>query len=260
MLTEGEPVVGEEEDHGPVQVTVRGQLADDALHGIVDAEEGLRLATAILDEARSPPGVDRPELPHPCGFVGEVALVEARGRREWRTREGAHMPGRRRPRRMRRARREVEEEGPLGRGRPEEIHGTVGEQVGGVRGGRVARLHRHGLVDEPEVRVRRVGGRIAFDDPAVPPGRDERPAVERVQVEVLPDQTGEVAGLVQPCGDRLRVVEALTVIVRRDVRVPAELARKDRRARGTAQRRLDERLREPQPVAVAVADLRLQPR
>ena len=82
------------------------------------------------------------------------------------------------------------------------------------------------------------------------PGGMYGPAPERVSVEVLADQPGEVAGPVEPRGDRLRLVEPRAVVVRPDVRVPAVPAGQDRRARRTAERCLDERVREPQPMPV----------
>ena len=83
------------------------ELVDDPLHRIVHTEQRLRSLPPVREEHGAFHGVDLPELPYPRRLVRDVALDDARWRRERDVRERARVPARRRPRRMRRARREV---------------------------------------------------------------------------------------------------------------------------------------------------------
>ena len=118
---------------------------------------------------------------------------------------------------------------------PDERGRLAAEQVGRVG---VGRRRQHAAVDvQSQVRVARAQGR----DPAVPAGRHV-PAERRrlVRVEVLPEQPGRVAGVVQPGRERVAVVERGEPTVRRRHAVHAgrvrQPARQDRRARRAAER------------------------
>ena len=204
-------------------------------------------ASALPDPRRDPArgGLGRRSAAAPGPSAGAgTSSTEARGTGSVQPGERALVPRRRRPRRVRRARREQRKYGPVLGGGPHEADRLASEQIGGVA-----------LRAGPPVsgtpwstqRIAVVRGGLATGCPCAThrsqPGGMYGASAERVAVQVLPDQPRAVAGVLQPDRDRVGLVEQ--VGRRRLSRTPVWRGYRPvrmRRARGTAQRRADERV------------------
>ena len=238
VLAPQEPVVAEVHDHGAPEQLPAPELTHEPADRSVEGAEGLELPSAHLVEVvRSAARGEGPDEARPPGLVRDVRLVE-RGRRRRRQPVDALAIARRRDRgKVGRDGREVQEE------RLSRVVHEV-DRLGREHGRRVVGGAAP-EVDQVAVLVERVAVvpllRDAVDrDPPVPPGRHVVVAVQRVAVQVLADERGCVAGVVEPGRERRALVEARVpgrAEVRDDAGVVWVLAREDARPRGTALRR-----------------------
>ena len=163
---------------------------------------------------------------------------------------------RRDPRRVGSARREQQEERPIGRRGPHEPDGPLRQPVGRVL------PHEHGrpLVDRPEIAIHGLPALVPLRDESVPPAWDVGKASERVPVEVLADEPRAIAGVVQPGREGEGLVEVRAVVVVLDAGVTRVPPGQQARAGGTTDRSVRERVRERHPSASASLELTIQPR
>jgi hypothetical protein len=185
----------------PKQAVVR-HVHDDRVRELAALREGLKDRGQRLvngeegSELPEPKGVDSRPLgcaepgygPYPPRLIGDVLLVVARRPPGRKIGEGALVPLRGRRRRVRRVRREVEEERT--RRGLEERDGFLREEIGGVRG-----LLGKREILAVNVEAVSVVPRLREGDPAVPTGRHVR---ARIAVQVLADERGGVARVVEP--------------------------------------------------------------
>ena len=159
---------------------------------------------------------------------------------------------------MRSARRELQEERASRRGIEHEARGLCSEDIGRVV------LWRMTVVSEAPVLHGRVvvvhGGVVVvlLREPRVPAGRNERTPVERIQVQVLADHARRVPRAVEPCRERRGIVEQVPFVVVLHAGVVGAKTGEQRGPRRTTQGRVEERVREPDPAAVRILELRLQ--
>ena len=237
------------------------ERADDPRYGFVDGEEGLEALLVVLADLGDPRLGQQRAVADADGLVGDVGLVEAGRAGEPRGGEVVAVPGRRHRggltgRVVGLARtaavrgeerdREVERLGPR-RAPVDDVDRLPGVEIGLVRA--LVRVERPVLVER--VAVEAVRGRVDGAAPLVVPRWDLRRIPAPVAVQVLAEVGGVVAGLLEPDGQRVRVVELRVAAARRgvahDAVVVRVLAGEERRARGAAERVRDEALGEGRP-------------
>ncbi len=174
--------------------------------------------------------------------------------------ERSHVPGIGRPRFVGGARRIDEEPRQRPRRTAQERGGFVPEQRRGVGPLARSRRERHALIDERIPLVGRRDVEVALREEPVPSRRHVRPSIPWVPVEVLADEGGLVARSVEPRRERRGLIEIRAVAVALDPGVAGVATRQDRGPRRTAQRHVEEGVREPHPVIGRIREARLQPR
>ena len=259
MLPERPAVVRHEDDDGATELAACPHLVDDPPERVVEREQRLGFAAPPAPQLHREPIVDRPEIAHPRGRATDRVDRASRRRRDVDAGEAALIPTGGDPRSVWRAGREVEEVRSVARLRSHEVDRVLAEPIGRVAAGVVAHEQRHALVDQVVALVRRSLVGVALGDPPVPPARDMGAACPRVLVQVLADQRGLVARVVEPGGKGVGFVEVDAVTVAFDAGVVRVPTGQDRRARRAAERRTEERSREPQPPSLGIEDLRLEP-
>jgi hypothetical protein len=219
VFAEGQPIVRGEHDDRVGEVTTRADRVHDPGDRIVDPQERRVRVPSMLALQRSLRVAHRCQVADPGRLVGDVGLPDRRRRGHHEPRERPFVPGRRHPRRVWRRRGEPEEVGPIGRCLADEVGRLLGEDVGRVVGAGVSVADDVILLEHRVVVVQARHRTMLATPPPVPPGRHERRPLERVQVQVLADQSGVVARGPQPRRERRAVVEQVCVLVVSDAGV-----------------------------------------
>ena len=254
MLAVELPVVGGEDDVGVVELAEPLELVDEVGDAPVDVQQGLELALVALLDAGRAGRTDRPERPDRLGLVADVGLVVVRRSGQGLPLERAHVlrrghraggapPGAPLRNLVRRGVGDVEVEGLVRRGvARDEVQRLAGHHVTLVVRGRAAvRYDRPVLVELVVVDLLFVRERCV---PLVPAWRDQRRVAKPVAVEVLADLPRAVAGRLQPDRERVGRVEELEPRARGHPMVVGVLTGEIGRARGTAEREVDEEVAE----------------
>ena len=257
MLPEREAVVGHEDDDGVLQGAADLERIDHRDHQIVHRQERLEGPPVGRPELRAALRVHWGEGLNPRRLVGHVLLTQARGVGDRKPGQRPGIPGGLRPRTVRRRGGHLQEERTSRGSRADERDRGGRIDVGRVVVRTVAPVVGEPLVDQDVPVVRRRLVPLPLHQPPIPPCRDVRARAEGIAVHVLADQARVVPGGMQPGGDGRGLVEVLAVVVGPDpgvVRVPPG---EDRGPGRAAERGVQERVRERDPVIRRVLHHRL---
>src|SRR5581483_9402192 len=248
VLAPAEAVVAQEDDHRVVELAAALQHPAQPRHRVVHRLQGLQLVDAELVALGHVAGAQQRQPLDERRLVRDVRLVVAGRAERGQGGELAAVAVGRGGRGVGGEGGVVQEE-RLAAGALDELLGLLGQHVGGVVG-RLRAVRLQAAVDVEGVVV--VADRAGEGGPGVPAGRDVGwRGVGAVAVEVLAEQGGAVAGVVQAGGQGGAVAEgghpAVGPLVAQHAVVAGELAGQDGGAAGAADRGGDEGVGEGAP-------------
>ena len=241
MLAAVQPLIGGEHDDRVGQTVGVLQRLDDAADGVVDREQGLAGAAALVVDVLHVRRRQEGQLLDVRGLVGDVGLVEVGSMRDDHRRELAQVARCRLLAAMRSERCEHQEQRLRRRCRPDEAGGVAREDVRGVVGGSTPVCLERAVVAELVVVVG-ASGVVVEPREGVPVAPARRRRRTNPAVPVLADEPRPVPDSGERGGDRRAVVEgsgAMAVGAVREHAAPVRLAAGEQRGPARAARGVD---------------------